>query len=1399
MQHVPSAILLTTLIIGLTSIGGAAEQSGAIELEFKQHARADWDAPVKGPEEIAPDKNSGWIEFDVTVPATAWYELHAHWGAFTHELFLDGRRLYYGGTVLNPGDPIPPKGAPRKLANLPLTAGKHTLRVQRLGRVGFPASWPEKLILTPNADKPASALLAVRASIDVIRLGETVAFELTGGCLPAPSVYTIAARNMATGVEAEMLKVEFPAGGEFVTRTVEVRPPEEGGYQLTAKCGAQPLTAVEFRPFEIAVIDTATRPAAQEAPKPELVLDLDCARQTLNGQPVAQEAFFEANGASRVRETPAGAYRETGDGLAPEVDKKALNSERFSGFTYHLDLPKHDGPFILEIDYPDDDWRYGLFMPVYFEGDWNVAKPQGFSPPTGGALCGGPFPLSGAMKTHRQVFWTHYPKMSLTVLSARVGARAAAAKIRVYRCAGDLPALAPSAPGGRLCATWNEQRDDWKWIVGAKGGLPAGLPQTLQDLIAWKRLVTMTAWAGMNAVWSTDLSYQQVFYHSDLARGYLPHGTEHARMGALFCEKYGMKYIAEIFLSGGGFRLDDLSRLNPNIEELRTKHFTGIDSTVGGLTPAWNIAHPVIQQKMIDLYGELADKLGDSPAFAGMCGRIDGWLWNGHYGFTSIHWGYEDYTIARFQRETGVSVPGAGGDPQRFQQRYEFLTAPDMRERWIRWRTDVVMDYLQRLVARIRLKRPETVLFLAGDGQVDYLHGGDDLGSTPAECWRNMGIDIARLAGINGIAIVPTHSYGRGKSHNLLAEQASVDTAFDPENVGLGRNAVRAFAFYNQYDEWGDHYRAKELGIPAVGRGYKQPWITGASDYAGRHGLARYAAVLAEQDSMVLRDGGYGWTWGNPEIRGAWLREFNSIPAVPFEPLAAARDPVAVWQSRQSEQLSVTRDQSASTDHRSPITDHFFFYAVNREGRPLSLTLEVNGARKITRLGTGEEVAIADGRLVLDLDSYELRAFRAPPGARLAGAAVAIPADYRVGIQDRLVAARQVEKEITSGRFRASVTDGERSRFQETLARAWNSFGEGRLWSARTLLASAPMMKLYDRIGRLPDGQVVTRFSDKLTFVPGDRFEPDFPLLAEETLKTAAPAAPTAASATYHPEWAGETLVESQNGTLAIQLAVPASGPYRLVIGHASKTPGVVTAALNGQGLPLPMTTHTAGSPEKTAFPAVTLTAGEAGLTLAKAGEFGVYAVGLEPVLRPLPANLWRVIGPFRGGWGRKSGKDDELIRADFAKIFPPQQDLDMTRIHRTEDGRELGWLPIAKPIGTHSESGVNFAVATGSASRDICYALTHIVSPDERVALLYLGTDWWATAYLNGEEVVADDPKPKAEFNCAFNRWKPKPALIKLKKGVNTLLVKNHGGSAANWFTARISDQPDLEFRAKP
>ncbi|MBI4719967.1 MAG: hypothetical protein HY770_01780, partial [Chitinivibrionia bacterium] len=359
---------------------------------------------------------------------------------------------------------------------------------------------------------------------------------------------------------------------------------------------------------------------------------------------------------------------------------------------------------------------------------------------------------------------------------------------------------------------------------------------------------------------------------------------------------------------------------------------------------------------------------------------------------------------------TGVKVPGADGDAGRFLQRYEFLTSKDMRDKWIGWRNARILDYHLRIRDRIRGDaRPELFFGICGDFRCDPCY------DQPASITRRAlecGVDLAKLKSVDGLAMIANGRYG---FRNLgVDDQKIYDDFLDPENVGAGMGVVRAFAAYMVYHELATFWPAEKLGI-VVGKD-PIPYYCSAAIASGRDSLEKFAVVLAEQDSAFLRDGGNTDIYGDPEIWNPWFAEFRALPAVPFDAVPSARDPVAVWQKRVQGSGSRAQGADAKPEPRNPNTDAFFFYAVNREQFPVRIEIKLAGATQVVRLGTGEKLALKDGVLALDLAPYELRSFRTEAGASIASTSTIVPPERVSYVKNRIAFAQHLAAALAGAR-----------------------------------------------------------------------------------------------------------------------------------------------------------------------------------------------------------------------------------------------------------------------------------------------------------------------------------------------------------------------------------------------
>ena len=93
-----------------------------------------------------------------------------------------------------------------------------------------------------------------------------------------------------------------------------------------------------------------------------------------------------------------------------------------------------------------------------------------------------------------------------------------------------------------------------------------------------------------------------------------------------------------------------------------------------GLAPYYNVLHPRVQQAMLNVLGELSKRYAQHPSFAGLAVRLSA---DGYAQLLGPDWGLDDATIAQFERDTQVQVPGNG--PQRFAERSAYLGQESQR------------------------------------------------------------------------------------------------------------------------------------------------------------------------------------------------------------------------------------------------------------------------------------------------------------------------------------------------------------------------------------------------------------------------------------------------------------------------------------------------------------------------------------------------------------------------------------------------------------------------------------------------------------------------------------------------------------------------------------------------
>lgn len=1312
---------MTTVMAGVLS--ASADSSAVFKGEFWKNEGAfygDGRVPSEGHLKTPDNAPHGHLlSYKIDIPSTGWYAPFFSGGAPLQDYYVDGVLVFMNV----PCGPKEKDGTMQGPA-LWLEKGSHELRLERPGRRGFPMQKFSSFELRPIDG--IECLQAKIAGHDVVRLGEKITVELTGGCASGETEYEIQyALQGDNSAEAwkSSAKVSFPTSATPVTKRAEVILPAEGMYYLRATVGGKAIPQNAFPKFQVLAIDVNEHGSESSEMKLEPVVEIDC---------VAQAPDAESNGKSRVTKKNNLEYRESHDCSKTTNEPYDGNfSENLSGFAYKVKVPQAQVPYLLEVEFPDDARRSVCVYHGWCEEGTNLYLKANYGYQTKSWETGGFFPISNTMKKQGQIIWPLSTEGQICIINQSAGTRAACAKIRISRFADDMPpAQGMSVKNGRSFAYWSEEGDSFGIMLGAGAGANFS-GKSISYLEAGKRWCQMIRFYGGNAVSGVGFAYQGANWKTKALVGVGLPDYSKLRMFALLAEKYRMSFIPEYFNTQWFMDRVIYPQRAGGSENSMSKSSTG--SLIGG---GVNALCPEVQIVVVDAMKEIYDEIGDSPAFKGLSVRADGWQYRGEFFFKSLNWGYNESNVRAFERETGIKVPA--GDATSY---FHFLTSPEVKEKWIRWRCDRIADYHGRILAALRGDGKRNDVFFGIAGQFDQ----EDLylrEKTLVERALGSGVDAVACREKDGISIIPISRYGSRTPS--AGSRAIYDQFFMTESTEGGMCSPRAFAGYMTYMELGTGWPATKLGFDLSLRGGKAPYECSGVIAAGRAGLEKYAVVLAEQDTSYFREGGNSDCLGSPDIFGPWFSTWEKIPAEKFERAPGLNDPVAVW-------------------HKN-INGTYWYYAVNKEHFDSSVTLKFSD-------GTEESFV---------LEPFGLKVFSENKGRIISNAVSEYPEAERMKVRSLLAYAQSINSEVGKPEFTAGLT------------RAWTAAEAGKWWRARVELNMAPMYRGYQYTGNLPTEVLRTTFPDKL-----DTQNPKnghWQLCTQskpvQLLDYDKSTASIWNSKDVNSAWVGDKVLWSKDGEITFSFDVSAEGRYDLVLGAVSEKKGVASVSANGKILNGICRFEKAREPMNTTFRGINLMPGKVTFTVKGANSLGIYGVRFLPVVRPIPGTDWAVADKFGKYWGTfsKFANGDEALKAGFDDLM--KTDLSKLKWNYASPGiRDALWY-----------RGVHMPLRVSSVGADRIIAKTTVISDRDRTATFISAVDWWARVTVNGELIKTDVVGGGSEINgCSFWSWYPMyTGLINLKKGENELVVYLNGGSLGSAITGWITDDEGIITTAK-
>lgn len=966
---------------------------------------------------------TGWFEYDFTTPRTGWYKLlvtgENNGGGV--EYIIDpltkgsamGRLYLY---VAGAGLPV------EKVSNIWLSKGGHTLRIQRYYWTGLPAirSFTIQESSSDVADSVRTEIVGLGA---VFRANQCRSLRVYSGGRNLPDKLTVWVKNAANREIRSTSVVTIPKSENIFQQDIPIFCTQEGEYIITfGDWTGNPLSRDDMGEIYYSVIEANPVSHIGGEAKRTLIQEIDCA--------VASPDY--SSGATRVVQKPFGSYRESGNvswfGYQALDARQQATASGPSWFAYKLNVKHIQQPYIVEIDYPDDATRtYAIAL--------REKNPLSY-PVSSGIDSGGEFSLTNRLVTYSLIYWPRATETRIVFLPAREGSTAAASKIRVYQVGGDLPLLDVPSTGTRRFVNWYEEGANYLSIFGAPDESDHGFR------VATERWAQAVAYMGGDTLSAAVNVYHFVLYPSAYNKVFsVPVGSDKLAQMLLISEKYSLGFLPELHPRADELAWPYVNSPDPKPNLLVSKDGTtsyyAADGKTRNVPPYYNPLHPVNQEWYIGMIGELADRYKNYPALLGVSLRLMQWQNPTLNNFQSLDWGYDDYTVALFQKDTGIIVPGKKNDPHRFRQRYDWLMA-NAKNAWISWRCQKIAQLYTRIRDRVRQARPDLKVYSSVFDAIPSEFGASWL--------REAGVDAQILSRIDGVVLINAlHAYGR--RYDDRTTQGSRDNLLDIQVVHsmMASNGGGKFLPYTRYFEAGEVVVPPEqLGFDAA---TKKTGMSVSVNPAGRHLLERYAVALAETDASLLGDGGNGYTLGQPVLR-EFLQEYRRLPAAQFIPRADARDPVAVWE------LARTVD--------------YLFYAVNRERFPVNVQLKLKGVGQVRRLSNGQKMQTQNNLLNLQLQPYQLIAFTAPVGVNITAVTMQIPATDLDKVTSQVLWLESLSLETKNKQKTSKLSPSQRQIAQVAARHARTALNQNRVWRARTIMEHHELLPIYDLVGSYP-------------------------------------------------------------------------------------------------------------------------------------------------------------------------------------------------------------------------------------------------------------------------------------------------------------------------------------------
>ncbi len=661
---------------------------------------------------------------------------------------------------------------------------------------------------------------------------------------------------------------------------------------------------------------------------------------------------------SQLKLIPAFAENQLSSGTSQKQlynDRPMIELAPGAWHAYPLPIGRAGQPHILEVEYPGDVPQTlgisivepnasGVVVPIGLDSGVDVPEPEATDEP--------------GILNHRLIFWPRTKAPFVLLVNRRSDRPAVFGKLRVLDGPQSLPpaAVARDNPDGRLLAAVLD-KPLFPENFGAGEALDEATGRSLDDwatfYLGGKRLVEYLKHVGYNGAVVAVACEGSALYPSMLLDPtpkydtgiFLSNGEDARRKDVLemllrLFDREGLTLVPSIQFAGPLPALEEARVKNAEafdgLEPVDHRGKTWIDQngTRAGLAPYYNPLNDRVQQAMADVVEELAARYGHHRAFGGVALQLGP---DTYAQLPGEMWCYDDTTIAQFQQEWRVKVPGKG--PDRFSQRARYLRG-EGRQNWLTWRTTVMARFYESLQAALAARRSGARLFLSGgelftDRQTRHtLRPTLPPRSDVTDVTRQFGLDPRALENTPGVVMLrpQRHAPLVSLSDQALNLQLRDDDAFDEQFA-----EARATASLHIHEPLPLRLESFEERSP-FGKDRTQLWMAAHVSPSAHHNRRRFVHSIATLDPSTIFDGGWMIPLGQEDALRELVEVYRRLPAERFQTATP----------RSSE--STTQPVVVRTLVRDGRT---FIYLVNDAPWPVTVELDLNGPRgcRLEKLG----------------------------------------------------------------------------------------------------------------------------------------------------------------------------------------------------------------------------------------------------------------------------------------------------------------------------------------------------------------------------------------------------------------------------------------------------------------